>query len=153
MIRPYSATIAAVIRLNILTVGNIINIMNPDSLLLWSEVELDIAIVCACLPTTMPLFKLIRQKLASKATLLRIYSKSLRVSKSQVSNSKGSGSALAGNRDGFIHLADGVELSTATSRAWKGSLPDDEAPSLTEDGLAMGKVHVRNEVDVSSDQV
>lgn len=153
MVRPYSATIAGVIRLYTLTVGNIINTMNPDSAILWSEIELNIAIVCACLPTTMPLFKLIRQKLASKATFLRVYSKAFRVSKSQVSHSKGSESALANNRGGFIHLADGIELSTATSRTWKGSPADDEAPRLTEEGLAMGKVHIRNGVDVSCDQV
>ena len=99
----------------------------------------------------MPLFKLVRQKLASKATLLRTYLKGFRVSKSQILHSKGSESALANNRDGFIHLADGMELSTATSRASKGLLPDDEAPRMAEEGLAMGKVHVRNEDDVSRD--
>ena len=150
MIRPYSATVCSGIRLYTLVVDNINNL---DSTILWTEMELDIAIVCACLPTMMPLFKLVRQKLASKATLLRTYSKNLRVSKSQVSHSKGSESALVNNRDGFIPLADGIELSTANSRAWKGSLSDDKAPRLAEEGLAMGKVHVRNEVDVSRDQV
>ena len=145
MIRPYSVTVCSGIRLYTLVVDNI---NNQDAAILWTELELEIAIVCACLPTMMPLFKLVRQKLASKATLLRTYSKSLRVSKSQVSHSKGSESALVNNRDGFIPLADGIELSTVNSRAWKGSLPDDKAPRLAEEGLAMGKVHVRNEVDM-----
>lgn len=140
-------TISSGIRLYTLVVES------PVTAILWTEIELNIAIVCACLPTMMPLFKLVRQKLTSKATLLRTYSKGFRVSKSQVSHSKGSESALANNRDGFIHLADGIELSTATSRAWKGSLPDVEAPRLAEEGPAMGKVHVRNEVEVSRDQV
>ncbi len=126
--------------------------MSPDSAILWSEIELNIAIVCACLPTMMSLFRLVGQKLASIATLLHTYSKDFRVSKSRA-HSRSPESSLANNRDGFIHLADGIELSTATSRAWKGSLPDDEAPRLAEEGLAAVKAHVRNEVDVSRDQV
>ena len=68
MIRPYSVTISSGIRLYTLVVDNV---ESPDSATLWSQIELDVAIVCACLLPMMPLFKLVRQKAASKAILLR----------------------------------------------------------------------------------
>ena len=147
MDRSYSVTISSGIRLYV-----IISDVNPTPGLLWTEIETDVAIVCACLPTMMPLFRLVQEKLASKFTLLYVYSKDVRVFKPQDPRSKISEPALATNRDGFIHLADGVELSTATPRAWKGPLPDNEAPRLIE-GHAMGKVYVREDVDVLRDQI
>lgn len=103
----------------------------------------------------MPLLRLVRQKLASEATLLRTYSEKILVPKSQGSRSKDSKSKsiLTNNRDGFINVADDVELLTATSQAWKSSLPVDEATRLAEGGFAMGKVHIRNNVDMSHDQI
>ena len=119
----------------------------------WTNVEPDVAIISACLPTLKPLLGLVRQKLASKATLLRSYTKSILLPKLQGSRSKNNKSTLTSDRDGFINLADGIESSTATSRAWKSSLPVDEATGLAEEGFAMGKVHVRSDVDVSHNQM
>ena len=116
------------------------DVESPDSAILWTAIELNTAILCACLLTMMPLFKLVGQKLASKATtLLRTYLNGFRVSTSRNLPGTGSESALGSDRDGFIHLADGMDLSTATSRASKGLLPDDEAPRLAEEALAMGE--------------
>lgn len=150
MDRSYSVTVSSAIRLVALA-----NNHNLTPTFFWTNVEPDVAIICACLPTMMPLLRLIRQKLAFEATLLRTYSNPFPVPKSQGSRGKNSKprSILTNNRDGFINLADGMELSTATSRAWKSSLPVDEATSLAEEGFAMGKVHVRNDADVSHDQI
>lgn len=148
MDQPYSVTISSCIRL-----VSLVHNSNLAPASFWTNVEPDVAIICACLPTMMPLFRLVREKLASKAILLRTYSKSFHVPKSQGSRNKDSEFALTNNRDGFIHLADGMHLSTATSRVWKTSLPDDEVTRVDEDGLAMGKVHVRDDVDVSHDQI
>ena len=141
-------TISSGIRLYNLVVDDI---KSPDYAILWSEIELDTAIVCACLLTMMPLFRLVGQKLAFITTPLRTYLKGFQVSKSQILHSKGSRSVSANSHDGLIHLAVGIELSTATSRASKCILPDDEAPRFAEEALAMGKLHVRNEVNMSRD--
>ena len=130
-------TISSGIRVYTLVVDDV---ESPDSAILWTAIELNTAILCACLLTMMPLFKLVGQKLASKATtLLRTYWKGSRVSTSRNLHGNGSESALANDPDGFVHLADGMGLSTATSRASKGLLPDDEAPRLAEKALAIGE--------------
>lgn len=117
---------------------------------LWTNIEPDIAIVCACLPAMMPLVRLVRDKLSSRFALSRTCSsKRFSQSESQWPRSKDDEIAADTDRDGFTHLVDRIELTNATSWAWRGELPDDEVVRSAEEGLVIGKVHVRNEVDVS----
>lgn len=131
-------------------------------LYLWSNIEPDIAVICACLPVMMPLVKfigeklgplvkLIGEKLGSEISLPYFYSTTFGPSKSQRSHSRDYESAQNTDRDDFTHLVDGAELSKATSWAWRGSLSGGGTAKSAEEGLAMDKVHVRNDRDVSHD--
>ena len=122
-------------------------------LFLWSNIEADVAIICACLPTMMPLVKLVRKKLGSQIAFPCLHRKALSPSKPQWPHSRERGPAWNTDRDSFTHLADGSDLSTATSRAWTGSLPGGGTAGSSEEALAMGKLHVRNDLDVSHDLV
>ena len=101
----------------------------------------------------MPLVQLVRGNLASKISLLRTHPRTVAPFSLQWPRSSSPKGASNTDRDGFEHLADSVELSTATSQARKGLLLDDKAPRLAEGGVLMGKVHIRNDVDVSHDQI
>ncbi|KAM0802244.1 hypothetical protein BDR22DRAFT_778699, partial [Usnea florida] len=57
------ATIASCIRLTFVKQRYLV--------FLWNNIEPDLAIICACLPTMMPLVRLVRESLASKITRLR----------------------------------------------------------------------------------
>ena len=96
----------------------------------------------------MPLVRLVRGSLASKITILRTRPRTVTRFNLQWPRTSSPKGALNTDRDGFEHLADSVDLSTGTSQAWKGLLLDDKAPRLAEEGLLMGKVHIRNDVDV-----
>ncbi len=120
---------------------------------LWTNIEPDVGIICACLPTMMPLIRLVREKLGSKIYSPSVRSRALSPSTTQWPRNRKREPTLDTDRDDFAYLVDSTELPTATSWAWRGMLPEDEAARSTEEGLAMGRVHVRNDVNVSHDQI
>lgn len=151
--RPDSVTISSCIRLKFVA-------DNPHGFgkiapgFLWTNIEPDIAIICACLPTMMPLVRLVRDKLRSSISLSRTYSsKPFSLSKSQWPRSKDFEPAADADRHGFAHLVDRTELSNATSWAWRGEMRDDGVYRSGEEGSGLGKVHVNNDFDVSRDRI
>ena len=105
---------------------------------LWTNIEPDIAIICACLPVMMPLIRSVRRKLSSEATPPSFLSKALPPSLSHWPYRKKGAvteSILNTDRSGFTYLSGDAELTTATSWSTKASILADEEARPTEHDL------------------
>ena len=67
--RPFSVTVSSYVRLNYSTESY--GFVFPKWL--WTNIEPDFGIIYACLPTMMPLIRLVREKFKFKSTLPRVY--------------------------------------------------------------------------------
>lgn len=120
---------------------------------LWTNVEADIGLICACLPAMMPLVRLVRKKLGSKASLSPVSLKAHSLSKMKWPRSRASEHVLYNDGDGIAHLRDQIAHSMNTSRASIESLPDNEAARQLEEDWPLRRVHIRTDVNVVHDHV
>ena len=121
---------------------------------LWTNIEPDVAIICACLPIMMPLARSAREKLGHNFAPPRVHSKALSPVKSFGPRGQGGELSLSTTGlDGSTHIADGTEISTVSSRAREESLPQDEAARPIEETLAKGNLDVRDNFSACHVQV
>lgn len=120
---------------------------------LWTNIEPDIGIICACLPAMMPLVRLVRENFSWKPSLSPVFSNTHSLSKMKWPRRRSSGLVLYTDRDSFTHFGDQIN---PLASAWWGPmnlLPNNEAARRLEEDWPLRRVHIRRDVSVVYDPV
>ena len=149
----FSVIIASAIRVKYLAQSVHDYAWSAAPIYLWTNIEADIGLICACLPAMMPLVRLVRSKLGSKTSLSPLASKAHSLSKMKWPRSRASEHVLYTDRDRIAHLRDQIAHSINTSRALIESLPDNEVARQLEEDWPLRRVHIRTDVHVVHNHV
>ena len=126
---------------------------NAAPIYLWTNIEANIGLVCACLPAMMPLIRFFREKLGSKPSRSPVPSKSHSLSKMKWPRSRTSEHVPCTDRDGVAHFSDHSAPLMRTSWVSTKSLPENEATRPFEEDWPLCRVHIRADVNVVHDHV
>ena len=118
---------------------------------LWTNIESDVGIICACLPAMMPLVRLIRDKCGSKKSLSPVVPKAFSLSKMAWPCGRISEQVLPTERDSLTLVGDQIDSLSSTSRASTNTVPDNEPARLLrrlEEDWPLRRVHLRPDENV-----
>ena len=148
-----SVIIASAIRFKYMAESIHDYLWNAAPIYLWTNIEANIGLICACLPAMMPLIRLVRGKLGSKASLLPVPSKPHSISKMKWPRSRRSEHIPYTDRDGVARFSDHVAPSMSTSWISTKSLPDNEAARPLEEDWPLRRVHIRADLNAVHNHV
>lgn len=126
---------------------------SASAVYLWSNIEPDVGIVCACLPAMMPLVRLVREKFGSRISVPPVPLKVISLSKMKWPRGRASEHVLNTDRDGFTHWDDENTPSTGPSWASMETLSNNEAARRLEDNWPSRRVHLTTDLQVDHGHV
>lgn len=146
--RVPSVIIASAIRFKYMAESIHDYLWNAAPTYLWTNIEANIGLICACLPAMMPLIRLVRAKLGSKASLLPVPSKSHSLSKMKWPRSRTSEHVPYTDQDGVARFSGHVAPLMSSSWVSMESLPENEAARPLEEDWPLRRVHIRADLNV-----